>query len=215
MAKPTDFNYFIGNKYNCLTVLMEGERKVTSGGNIKRRLRCQCDCGIIKDYDWQTVINGLSKSCGCHSRRMASKRMKIINKKHGRTLTTEYNTWVSMKKRCLKESNKSYRLYGARGITVCQEWIDSFETFFKDMGPKPSIHHSLDRINNNDGYYKENCRWATKKEQCQNQRTNRNIEYNGETHCVAEWARKLNMSHAKLHYRLFTAKYPIEKAFKI
>ena len=128
-------------------------------------------------------------------------------------MSSEYNSWCSMKKRCLNKTHKSYKDYGGRGVIVCKEWLDSFENFIKDMGFKPSKKHSLERVDNNEGYNKGNCIWATKKEQCQNQRSNRNIEYKGTVLCVSEWARRLNMSNAKLYYRLFVAKYPIEKAF--
>lgn len=215
MAKAKDLTVFIGIKYNYLTVIKESNKIKTSGGNSKRRLLCSCECGIIKDYDWQSVINGNIKSCGCYSRKIASNRMKIMNNIHGQFNTPEYNSWQSMKKRCLNKTHKAYNDYGGRGITVCKRWIESFENFLNDMGSKPSKSHSLDRINNNDGYYKENCRWATQKQQCQNQRTNRNIEFEGKIKCISEWARILNMSTSKLYYRLIIAKYPIEKAFKI
>lgn len=215
MAKAKDFNQFIGVKYNFLTVLKESNSIKTNGGNSKRRISCICDCGVIKDYDWQSVVKGIIKSCGCYSRIIASKRMKSFNTIHSKFGTPEYNAWQSMKKRCLVKTHKSYNLYGGRGIEICKNWINSFESFYNDMGNRSSKDYSLDRIDNNGGYNKENCRWATKKQQCQNQRTNKNIEYNGESKCVAEWARTLNISHAKLHYRLFIAKYTVDKAFKV
>lgn len=215
MAKAKDFNDFIGNKYNLLKVLCESEKIKTSGGNSKRTIKCLCDCGIIKDYNWQEVINGKVKSCGCYSKQIASERMVLKNTKHGMIYTSEYNSWQSMKKRCSVKSHKSFKLYGGRGIRVCNKWESSFISFINDMGMKPSKNYSLDRIDNNKGYFKENCRWATKKQQCQNTRTNRNIEYKGETKCVSEWARILDMSYAKLYYRLFNAKYTVEKAFAL
>ncbi len=96
-----------------------------------------------------------------------------------------YYTWKEMKQRCHNKKNKCYHLYGARGITVCERWRYSFLTFVKDLGPKPSKKHSLDRIDNNKGYSKENCRWATPSEQVRNRRSSNLKNVNGvlREHC--------------------------------
>lgn len=104
-----------------------------------------------------------------------------------------------MKDRCLCKNNPSYKNYGNRGITICPEWL-IFENFHNDMGDKPE-NKSLERINNNKGYYKENCRWATPKEQANNRRNNRNLTYNGKTQTMIQWAEELKVS-----YRTFKAR---------
>lgn len=103
-----------------------------------------------------------------------------------KTNSPEYGIWVGMKQRCLDRGCRAYRSYGGRGITVSKEWLDSFEAFYRDMGPRPS-GLSLDRIDNERGYSKENCRWATKKEQQRNTRANI---------FVMAWSRRIPLAEA-------------------
>lgn len=212
MAKRENLEDYVGLEFTYLTVIREGNLHITKGGNKHRTLFCKCKCGTQKDFQFSSIKNGQIKSCGCYSAKTASERMKIVQKTHGKTLTSEYNSWCSMKKRCLRKNHKSYKHYGGRGIEICDDWINSFEAFLNDMGLKPGKSYSLDRVNNNLGYYKENCRWATKKEQCRNVRTNVLVTYNGETKCLSEWAEFLGISRARLNYRIFEAKWELSKA---
>ena len=116
-------------------------------------------------------------------------------------LTRTYRVWKGMLHRCHNPSAQAYDNYGARGITVCKRWRKSFENFLADMGVKPA-KMSLDRINNDEGYSKKNCRWATIFEQNQNKRSTRIIEHAGERLCLSEWARRAGVSNALLWYRL-------------
>lgn len=213
MANRLDINEFIGKKFNRLLLLQELPTIKTSGGNSKRIGSFECDCGVVKSIEIQSVIHNITNSCGCLNKEIATKRAKERNYKHGEAKSSEYNAWRSMKKRCLNPKNFHFKHYGGRGIKISDEWVNSFENFINDMGKKPSKEYSLERLENNGNYTKENCIWATKMQQCQNQRTNKNIDYKGEIKCVSEWARLLNMSHEKLSYRLFKANYSIEKAF--
>lgn len=100
--------------------------------------------------------------------------------------TLTYKSWAMMKTRCLNPNYSQYKDYGGRGITVCKEWM-TYCNFLADMGERPA-GYTLERIDNNGNYEPCNCMWATVKEQRNNSRQNRYIEYNGETHTVAQWS---------------------------
>jgi hypothetical protein len=120
-------------------------------------------------------------------------------KTHGMTATKEFYAWSDIKKRCLNENCKAYVNYGGRGITVCDEWINSFETFFNDMGYAPSKSHSIDRINNNDGYYKENCRWTDIKTQANNKRPMKKPIDNTSGYKGIDFSKKNNKWRARIY----------------
>ena len=122
----------------------------------------KCSCGNEKVIYVGNVKSNHTKSCGCY---------EIEKKnKHGMEGTRTYKSWSSMKDRCLNRNCPKYKNWGGRGITVCKKWMN-FENFYKDMGERPK-DKSLDRIKNNLGYYKENCKWSTPKEQAKNRRNN-------------------------------------------
>ncbi|HDX9500141.1 TPA: AP2 domain-containing protein, partial [Bacillus thuringiensis] len=127
----------------------------------KTMWNCLCDCGNERVVDGYSLSKGSSKSCGCN------------NIKHGMKHTPEYNIWGLMKSRCSNLNDSGWENYGARGITVCERWLD-FSNFIEDMGERPSPEHSLDRIDVNGNYCKANCRWATHLEQAHNKRTSKN-----------------------------------------
>lgn len=135
---------------------------------------CRCDCGKIKTIRGGSLRTGKTLSCGCFNKEVTIDRSKITNRKHGLcangVITSEYRTWQHMIGRCTQPSRKDYKNYGGRGISVCERWKDSVQDFLKDMGPKPSAKHSLDRIDVNGNYEPSNCRWATWREQRMNQR---------------------------------------------
>jgi hypothetical protein len=121
---------------------------------------------------------------------------------HGMARTAEYRAWAAMISRCGDES-VVYRHYGARGISVCDRWRNSFAAFYHDMGPRPSSAHSLDRWPNNDGNYEPgNCRWATRSEQMRNVRSNRNIAFEGHTKTAAEWEAELGAGKHTIRSRI-------------
>lgn len=138
------------------------------------------------------------------SRRQCTAEEIALTKHRGVALefTPEYRAWAQMKSRCLNERDKSYARYGARGITVTSRWQHSFHNFLCDLGYRPTPQHSLDRINNNSGYCKENCRWATKKQQSRNTRNNRHVTLGSETHTVAEWIERIGLRRHTFQERI-------------
>jgi hypothetical protein len=116
-----------------------------------------------------------------------------------------------MKARCYNQNDKAYANYGGRGITVCNKWKDSFETFYADMGSKPK-GTTLDRINNDGNYEPSNCKWSSMSEQGRNRRTNRLIEYKKEIKTIVEWSEELNIPYSAIRNRLDSG-WPIERAF--
>ena len=165
---------------------------------------CVCDCGSVVTKPLSSLRSGYASSCGCLVKEGGNRRT------HGMSKTTEYHSWASMVSRCRCNRNTDYHLYGGRGIAVCERWIDSFENFISDMGMKPSKKHSIDRIDNNAGYSKENCRWATPAMQSRNKRNNRIIEFNGERKVIADWASDLGINFASLLERM--EKWPLHRA---
>jgi len=131
---------------------------------------CRCSCGNLVDVSGSSLREGKTKSCGCLRQEETSKRLLTHGESATTGYTTEYKIWSGMKQRCLNPKQTKYTSYGGRGIKICQEWSTSFETFLKDVGRRPSIHHSLDRIDVNGNYEPNNVRWATHAEQQANKR---------------------------------------------
>lgn len=114
---------------------------------------------------------------------------KATNRTHGMAGTPEYVAWQAIIRRCTRPQSADYGRYGGAGITVCKEWLSSFSDFFKHMGPRPSVGHSIDRINGSKGYEPGNVRWATLIEQANNKKTNRIVIYQRRKMTVAEAGR--------------------------
>jgi len=159
MAKRIDLS---GKKFGKLRVIG------FSHTHAKSRLSfwlCECECGNAKSIVGTSLTSGASKSCGCQIAAAAKKRLT----KHGRSHDKLHYIWTGMKQRCGNPRNKMFRHYGGRGISVCQEWQE-FEGFLKDMGDSWEEGLSIERIDNNQGYCKGNCKWVPRSDQAKNRR---------------------------------------------
>jgi len=170
-----------GQVFSQWTVLSWAGSKGTAG----QLWLCRCSCGTERIVIGSSLKKGVSKSCGCTSKDWCRTHMM------GRT--PEYYAWAAMLQRCYNPNNNYYKRYGARGISVCERWRNSFSDFYSDMGAKPSELLSIDRINNDGNYEPSNCRWATQKEQTRNRSVTKKLEFRGEIKPLAEWAEIVGM----------------------
>ena len=205
---------YIGKTFGKLTILSFIEPKIyikKTGHKSKiHTIKCICSCGNSWVGGLSSVERGLTKSCGCSRKEITSNRFKT----HGLSKSLEYDIYCKMKARCLNIEDKDYHYYGGRGITVCDRWLESFENFIEDMGMKPGKEYSIDRVDNNLGYSKGNCKWATRKEQSNNQRGNRIISYRGKKQNLKSWCQELNLPYSAIVQRLNTYGWSIEKSFE-
>ncbi len=167
-----------------------------------RYWRCLCDCGNYKFVNTRDLQKNRVKSCGCLAKEVASKQ----SWKHGKVNTKAYSSWHHLKSRCNNPNDTAYKYYGAKGIKVCERWINSFKEFYKDMGDPP-LGYVIDRINPYKGYYPENCRWITMVDNARNTRKTIFITFNNKTKCLAEWARILNFNYGNVHYNIRIRKH--------
>lgn len=169
-----------------------------------------CNCGNRNVILLESVSEGKTTSCGCLKSESSSARLiKHGNAKRGQA-SPAWATWQAMRRRCADPNSNRWDMYGGRGITVCERWRESFEAFLEDMGPRPD-GCSIDRIDNNKGYSKENCRWASVSEQARNRKSSVLIEFNGKTQCITEWSEEVGIGFATLYQRLKKG-WSVEKA---
>lgn len=197
----------VGDKYGRLTILKQLENK-----NGRRVVKCRCECGKIRDFQFSLLAVGHTKSCGCLKKDILKKRNEKYKKegvRHGMRYTKFYRAWWGIKERCNNKKHTSYKNYGAMGISYNKRW-DKFENFMEDMHQGYMQHSkiygeentTLDRIDNNKGYSKENCRWATWMAQQNNRTNNININFMGQVKTLTNWARYFKINASTLSIRL-------------
>lgn len=172
---------------------------------------CECSCGVKLRVCGADLKSGNKSSCGC----LKVDVTRHKNLSHGMTNSEEYRIWCHMKERCLNPNSIGYSDYGGRGIGVCPRWRDSFESFYADMGPRPNPNHTIERINNNSGYSRGNCKWATRIEQARNKRNNRLVQYKDKDYTIAELAEMAGKSYMTIYKRIVKLNWPVELAIKL
>lgn len=206
-----NFRDITGIKFNFLTPISY-QRK----GEHRGYWLCRCDCGQSTYVVSSKITKGTIKSCGCY-KKIHDKLSRIT---HGRSRENIYHIWFGIKSRCTNPNNNAYKSYGGRGITICERWSgeNGFTNFISDMGERPSIEYSIDRIDNNMGYEPSNCRWASRTEQSRNTRSNRHITLDMDgvpvKKTMAEWAIIGGVGESTLHARLKNGMEPKMAVFK-
>lgn len=164
MNSKTKFSVHVGAKIHRWTVLQIAE--IRKGWH--KVWLCKCECGVTQHVLQSNLRRGLTKSCGCFKSEQLS--INPIGKTHGESYSKEYRAWTGMISRCERPTDDSYKHYGGRGIRVCEEWRQSFPKFLEYVGRKPTLDHSIDRIDSDKNYEPGNVRWATQPEQRANQK---------------------------------------------
>jgi hypothetical protein len=192
-AANKKINSVVGKRFGRLIVLRFAFSRKTY-----RHYECRCDCGEVKVVSYHSMNAGAIQSCGCLHRERTSAK----NKTHGMSRKRIYKVWHSMISRCHNSKSKAFKWYGARNISVCKRWRNSFVNFLYDMGYPPTSKHSLDRENNNGNYTPRNVIYRTQKEQMNNCRLNRWYTFNNKRHNVSQWSELTGINKSTLQNRL-------------
>ena len=185
-----------GQRFGRLTVI----KILPNTKKLKSPFLCKCDCGNEIIATQNTLTTNHTRSCGCLAHDKISTLAQRTLLKHGMTDTAEYRCWCHILSRCSNPNVPSYHDYGERGISVCDRWKESFSNFYEDMGKRPD-GTTLDRIDVNGNYCKENCRWATLEQQANNKRSNVFVKFNGKNLTLSQVARKLGIDPKVLFHR--------------
>lgn len=190
----------MGERYGRLLVVGRAPNK--SDKDTNARWKCACECGRETVQYGQDLKKGKVVSCGCWN---DEKRYK-----HGMSRTLVYGIWKGIHQRCGNPKAPKFYNYGGRGIKVCERW-NSFENFVADMGIRPN-GYSIERINNDGDYEPANCVWATKKQQLNNKRKSRFLEFNGERKTIAQWSDEIGVRWDTIRNRVDRYGWSIERA---
>lgn len=185
----------VGDVYGRLRVIRRDLSVGPASKGTRTKWICVCSCGRSISVTGHGLASGDTTSCGCLHR----EAIGHVNRSHGMARTPTYRSWQAAKDRCYNPRNERYPAYGALGVTMADEWRQSFETFLLDMGERPPLM-TLDRIDPMLGYSPENCRWATDTTQHQNRRTN--VIWAGQSRTIKSIAEEIGVPRTSLS-RLF------------
>lgn len=185
------------------------EDHIQRGGKRRTQWLCHCSCGREVPVQTFNLKSGNTKSCGC----LNAERRKTVGVTHGDRYARLYRIWCNMKSRCYDSACPSYERYGNKGILMCDEWRESYQAF-KDwaIGHEYNDMLSIDRIDNSRGYYPENCRWATPKEQANNRSSSRYFRYEGRDVTISELSEITGIKYHTLFARLNHLNWTMEDA---
>lgn len=214
-----------GQKYGMLTVIEEAENQFSPSGYLKRMWKCRCDCGneVIAIQTYLLHCQSGMPNCGCYTK----KKIKERSTTHGGSVKGHwdrlYGIYAGMKARCFNKNRTQHKRYGARGITICDEWLGkngyaNFRTWAYANGYDANAKKgqcTIDRIDVNGDYEPSNCRWITNAEQARNKRTNRILTYNGESHPMCVWAEKIGIKEDTIQARIDYHGWSVEEALTL
>lgn len=207
-SKESRIRYYFINKGTHIGKLTVTKFNIVN--SLDEKIEFRCDCGKIKNINLWSVLFGKTYSCGCY---VLEKNSKL----NGISKTRVYSIFRRMKERCYNPKNKRYSSYGARGIRICNEWLNkndgivNFYNWSMSHGYKDNL--TIDRIDVNGNYSPNNCRWITNKEQQNNKTNNVYITYKGERKTISQWAEFLGVNKSTLDYRIIRYNWPLERAF--
>lgn len=215
--KIMQINDFLGKSFNRWKIIEKGSIKKCKYATLYYPL-CQCECGVIREVELQSLKRNLSKSCGCWNSEKSSK----FHKTHGYSMISkteknpDYAIWLKIKSRCLNKNDNSYHHYGGRGIKICSSWEESFVNFLKDMGwrPEPKQDYSIERVDVNGNYEPSNCKWILKSLQNKNTRNTKLIEFQGKKQVLSDWCKELNLSYHIIRNRVNNLHIDFSEAIK-
>jgi hypothetical protein len=205
------FTSRLGGGFSIMEAIKEGTRfgrltihKCLGRAGVRNELQydATCDCGSESKPFHSNLISGRTASCGC------------THRKHGMTDTPTFKSWLSMRGRCNNPNDPTFALYGGRGITVCERWndqVNGFSNFLADLGERPSLKYSIERINTDGNYEPGNCRWATQSEQANNKRTNHTLTFAGKTQNITQWSKETGIPRITISKRI-DAGWAVERA---
>lgn len=200
---PKKFEIKSEDKFGRLIIIREVDKSKCG----KRRFLTKCDCGSEKTVQLTHLRSGNTKSCGC--------LQKEFTTSHGKTKHRLYKRWIAIKQRCLNTNNDSYKNYGGRGITICEEWKHSFQTFLDDMEDSYIEGYHIDRIDNDKGYSKDNCRWVTRQQNQANRRgaKNSSSKYKGVSKKRNKWQAQIMINGKPKNLGTFLTEEDAAKAY--